>query len=187
MPGSSERRLIPCRECRRAVHARCCRGVLAHIGWGMGPWIGCDDQVTASQNEDREHDGVDAHRPIGGLESRMAMHCASEGEWTCGRCCAHKEMGREPPEDKLVQPAEVHACRAIAQIGSKFPPTHFLSMMSSQAATVCRLLEACHRMRLPLTGMPVSPLLGAESSFLVEASETALQICRACRMAISRP
>ena len=173
MPGSSERRLLPCSRCRRAVHARCCRGVLAEVGRGIGPWIGCDDQVT---NTTTSGGGVGMGATavptmlIGGVEARQSMHCLSDGQWVCGCCLAHDRAEQTEhggggdrataelaqPAVGVVQPAEVHACRVLARVGAPFPPTHFLSMVSTQAATVARLLETCYRRRIPITGMPVS-------------------------------
>ena len=41
---------MPCSGCRIAVHARCCRGVLATVGWKRGQWVwsGSSDEATAT-------------------------------------------------------------------------------------------------------------------------------------------
>ena len=37
------------------------------------------------------------------------------------------------------------ASRWHSQVGASYPPAHFMSMVSTQAATVSRLLETCYR------------------------------------------
>lgn len=50
-------------------------------------------------------------------------------------------------------PAEIHAVRIIAQLGANYPPTHFMSIVARQSVVISRLMEKCHRLRIPLTGI----------------------------------